>query len=76
MLLYSELMPVFAIRELRINDIPKSDVKLFKQLMNKLSCAVSDKESVLDEYIQSRPENIEISDEEILQELDFVRYSK
>lgn len=75
-LLYSELMPVFAIRELRINDIPKSDVKLFKQLMNKLSCAVSDKEAMLDEYIQSRPENIEISDEEILQELDFVRYSK
>lgn len=57
-------------------NVPKSDVKLFKQLMKKMGWTVSDKEAVLDRYIQSRPENIEISDEEILQELNSVRYDK
>ncbi len=44
--------------------------------MKKMGWTVSDKEAVLDRYIQSRPENIEISDEEILQELNSVRYDK
>lgn len=57
-------------------NIPKSDVKLFQQLAKKMGWTVSDKDTVLDKYIQSRPENVELTDEDILKELNFVRYSK
>lgn len=57
-------------------NIPKSDVKLFQQLAKKMGWTVSDKDTVLDKYIQSRPENVELTDEDILKELNSVRYSK
>lgn len=57
-------------------NVPKSDVKLFKQLVKKMGWTVSDKDAVLDKYIQSRPENVELSDEDILKELDAIRYGK
>lgn len=57
-------------------NVPKSEVKLFQQLAKKMGWTVSDKDSVLDKYIQSRPKNIELSDEDILKELNSVRYSK
>ena len=56
--------------------VPKSDVKLFQQLAKKMGWTVSDKEAILDKYIQSRPENVELSDEDILKELNSVRYDK
>lgn len=57
-------------------NIPKSDVKLFQQLAKKMGWTVSDKDVVLDKYIQSRPENVELTDEDILKEQNSVRYSK
>lgn len=57
-------------------NIPKSDVKLFQQLAKKMGWTVSDKDTVLDKYIQSRPENVELTDVDILKELNSVRYSK
>lgn len=57
-------------------NVPKSDVKLFQQLAKKMGWTVSDKDAVLDKYIQSRPENVELTDEDILKELNSVRYSK
>lgn len=57
-------------------NVPKSDVKLFRQLMKKMGWTVSNKESVLDRYILSRPENVELSDDEIMHELNAVRYGK
>ena len=57
-------------------NVPKSDVKFFQQLVKKMGWTVSTKEGVLDKYIQSRPKNVELSDEDILSELNAVRYSK
>lgn len=57
-------------------NIPKSDVKLFQQLAKKMGWTVSDKDAVLDKYIQSRSENVELTDEDILKEQNSVRYSK
>ncbi len=57
-------------------NVPKSDVKLFRQLMKKMGWTVSSKEAVLDRYIRSRPENVELSDDEIMHELNAVRYGK
>jgi hypothetical protein len=64
-----------ALRGFYLN-VPKSDVKLFQQLAKKMGWTVSDKEAILDKYIQSRPENVELSDEDILKELNSVRYDK
>lgn len=57
-------------------NVPKSDVKLFRQLMKKMGWTVSNKEAVLDRYIRSRPENVDLSDDEIMHELNAVRYGK
>lgn len=64
-----------ALRGFYLN-VPKSDVKFFQQLAKKMGWTVSDKEAILDKYIQSRPENVELSDEDILKELNSVRYDK
>lgn len=64
-----------ALRGFYLN-VPKSDVKLFQQLAKKMGWTVSDKEAILDKYIQSRPEDVELSDEDILKELNSVRYDK
>ncbi|WP_293714589.1 hypothetical protein [uncultured Parabacteroides sp.] len=64
-----------ALRGFYLN-VPKSDVKLFQQLAKKMGWTVSDKDAILDKYIQSRPENVELSDEDILKELNSVRYDK
>lgn len=64
-----------ALRGFYLN-VPKSDVKLFQQLAKKMGWTVSDKDVILDKYIQSRPENVELSDEDILKELNSVRYDK
>lgn len=57
-------------------NVPKSDVKLFQQLAKKMGWTVSDKDVILDKYIKSRSENIELSDVDILKELNAVRYGK
>lgn len=57
-------------------NVPKSDVKLFQQLAKKMGWTVSDKDVILDKYIKSRSENIELSDDDILKELNAVRYGK
>lgn len=55
-------------------NVPKSDVKLFRQLMKKMGWTVSNKEAVLERYIESRPKNAALSDDEIMQELNAVRH--
>ena len=59
----------------RLN-IPKSDVRFFKELVSKMGWVFETKESVLQKYIASRPKNVELSDEEILSEVYAVRYEK
>ena len=38
--------------------------------------SASAKESMLDRYVKSRPKDVELSDDDILSELNAVRYSK
>lgn len=56
-------------------NIPKADVKFFQQLV-KMGWSASTKESMLDQYVKSRPKDVELSDDDILSELNAVRYSK
>lgn len=56
-------------------NIPKADVKFFRQLA-KMGWSASTKESMLDRYVKSRLKDVELSDDDILSELNAVRYSK
>jgi len=56
--------------------IPKSEMRFFRELINKMGWMAETKESALQKYIESRPKNVKISDEEILTELYAVRYGK
>lgn len=54
--------------------IPKSDVKFFKELAKKMGWNIDIREDYLKDYIASRPKKVELSDEEILAEVNAIRY--
>jgi len=64
-----------AVLDVRLN-IPKSEVRFFRELVAKMGWMVEMKESALQKYIASRPKNVKLSDEEILSEVYAVRYGK
>jgi hypothetical protein len=57
-------------------DVPKSDLRFFKELARKKGWVVDTRQSFLDKYINSRPKNIDLTDEEIMEEVRAVRYGK
>ena len=56
--------------------IPKSDIKFFKELAKKLGWDIDIREDFLKDYIASRPKRVNLSEEEILAELNAIRYEK
>ena len=56
-------------------NIPLSDWKFFKELVQKMGWEVQTREELLDSFIESRPENSSPSDEEIINEVRAARYS-
>ena len=56
-------------------NIPLSDWKFFKELVQKMGWEVQTREELLDSFIESRPEKSSLSDEEIMNEVRAVRYS-
>ena len=61
--------------DVRLN-IPKSDMRFFRELVLKMGWVADTKESALQKYIASRPKNVKMSDEEILSEVYAVRYGR
>ena len=57
-------------------NIPKADMKLFKELAKKMGWTVDTKENILKKYVNSRPRQAKISDDDILAEVNAVRYKK
>ena len=57
-------------------NIPYSDLSFFEILVKKMGWKFELKESLLQKYIDSRPTNVELSENEILEELSVVRYQK
>ena len=57
-------------------NVPTSDWKLFKELVRKMGWEVQTRESLLDSFIKSRPMKQVLSDEEIMDEVRAVRYSR
>ena len=56
-------------------NIPLSDWKFFKELVQKMGWEVQTREELLDSFIESRPEESSLTDEEIMNEVRSVRYS-
>ena len=55
--------------------IPKSDIKFFKELAKKMGWDIDIREDFLKDYIASRPKRVNLSEEEILAELNAVSYT-
>ena len=56
--------------------IPKSDIKFFKELAKKMGWDIDIREDFLKDYIASRPKIVNLTEEEILAELNAIRYEK
>ena len=50
--------------------IPKSDIKFFKELAKKMGWDIDIREDFLKDYIASRPKRVNLSEEEILADLN------
>ena len=57
-------------------DIPQSDIIFFKFFADKLGWQFKSKQILWDEYLSSSPENIDLLEEEIMEEVRAVRYGK
>ncbi|MDY9920167.1 MAG: hypothetical protein U2P89_15055 [Proteiniphilum sp.] len=56
--------------------IPKADMRFFRELADKMGWSFEVKEDTLKKYIASRPKDVRLSDEEILSEVEAVRYGR
>lgn len=54
--------------------VPVADWKFFKELVRKMGWRAETREELLDAFIDTRPADAELSDEEIVDEVKAVRY--
>ncbi|MDR2026682.1 MAG: hypothetical protein LBQ01_03880 [Prevotellaceae bacterium] len=62
-------------KEIYLN-VPQTEVEFIMTLAKKMGWKIETKEDLLQKYIESRPENADLSDRDILSEIYAVRYSK
>jgi hypothetical protein len=63
-------------RERVFIDLPQSDMKFLHLFANKMGWSVDKKQNLWDKYILNSPQNVDLSDEEIMDEVRAVRYGK
>ncbi|GHT76857.1 hypothetical protein AGMMS50262_16270 [Bacteroidia bacterium] len=63
-------------REKIFIDIPQSDIVFFKLFADKMGWSINNKQNLWDEYIKTSPKNVDLSDEEIMEEVRAIRYEK
>lgn len=59
-----------------ILSIPNDEVNFIRQLAQKMGWAFEKKDDVLTRFISSVPKNIDISDEDIMEAVNEIRYGK
>ncbi|MBU8972065.1 hypothetical protein KSY44_08560 [Bacteroides eggerthii] len=57
-------------------NVPQADMKFLKELVKKMGWTVERKESLLKKYISKRPSKVDLSDDDIMEELKAVRYKE
>ena len=56
--------------------MPQSDMVFFQLFAEKMGWLVENKTDLLRKYIASRPKNVDMTDEDIMEEVKAVRYAK
>jgi hypothetical protein len=56
--------------------MPQSDIRFFQQFAKKMGWMIENKQNLWDNYIKTCPINVDITDEEIMEEVRAVRYAK
>jgi len=56
--------------------MPQSDIRFFQQFAKKMGWLIENKETLWDNYIKNSPTNVELTDEEIMEEVRAIRYAK
>ena len=62
--------------EVLVQNISKSDVNFLEEFIKRMGWVFKTKENVLEKFIETRPENVDLTDEEIMEEIRSIRYSK
>ena len=57
-------------------DVPQSEVGFITTLAQKMGWNIETKISILDKFISSRPKNVELTDDDIIEVVREVRYGK
>lgn len=57
-------------------NVPNVDWSLFRELVRKFGWQIETREQLLDRFISTRPDNPAFSEEEIMDEVRAVRYTK
>ena len=56
--------------------MPQSDMDFFQFFAKKMGWLIENKIDLLDNYIASRPKNVDLTDADIMEEVRAVRYAK
>ncbi|MDR0874552.1 MAG: hypothetical protein LBN27_13990 [Prevotellaceae bacterium] len=65
-----------ATREKVFIDIPQADMLFLQLFADKMGWLVNNKQNLWDKYVQSSPQNVDLSDEDIMKEVRAVRYGE
>jgi len=56
--------------------MPQSDIRFFQQFAKKMGWVVENKQILWDNYIKNSPTNVDLTDDEIMEEVRAIRYAK
>ena len=56
-------------------NIPRTDMALLQELVNRFGWQSETREQMLEEFMQTRPLNVDLSEEDIMNEVRAVRYA-
>lgn len=56
-------------------NIPRTDWTLFQELVNRFGWQSETREQMLEEFMKTRPQNVNLSEEDIMNEVRAIRYA-
>lgn len=57
-------------------DVPEDDVALFQRVVKGMGWTIPDKAQIIDDFFDNLPQNPDITEEEIMEEVSAVRYGE
>ncbi|MDR2145186.1 MAG: hypothetical protein LBE91_01830 [Tannerella sp.] len=58
-----------------VQNISPNEVTFFEELIKRMGWDVKTRESILERFVETRPQNVDLTDEEIMEEIKSVRYT-